>query len=72
MEEKQIDKHIAVLDGLRVISLIFIVWIHFWEQTWLTPYINFNNDLQDTLELQKVICSYLSDLVQCSRTSLFC
>lgn len=43
MEEKQIDKHIAVLDGLRVISLIIIVWLHFWEQTWLTPYINFNN-----------------------------
>ena len=37
MEEKQIDKHIAVLDGLREISLIIIVWLHFWEQTWLTP-----------------------------------
>ncbi len=37
------DKYIGVIDGLRSIAIIFIVWLHFWQQTWLTPYISFDN-----------------------------
>ena len=42
-EENPVEKYIDVLDGLRAISIIFVVWLHFWQQTWLTPYINFNS-----------------------------
>ncbi len=38
-----VDKYIDVLDGLRCIGVLMVVWLHFWEQTWITPYINFNN-----------------------------
>ena len=34
------DKHIDVLDGVRAVAMLFVVWFHFWQQTWLTPYIN--------------------------------
>lgn len=34
-----VDKHIDVLDGLRAVAMAFVVWFHFWQQTWLTPYI---------------------------------
>ena len=30
-------KHIKVLDGIRAISILIIVWFHFWQQTWLIP-----------------------------------
>lgn len=33
----KVDKHIDVLDGLRAIAMTFVVWYHFWQQTWLTP-----------------------------------
>ena len=38
-----VDTYIGVLDGLRSIAVIIIIWYHFWEHSWLTPYINFNN-----------------------------
>lgn len=28
---------IDVLDGIRAISIIIVVWFHFWQQTWLIP-----------------------------------
>ena len=31
------DKRIAVLDGARVAALFFVVWYHFWQQTWISP-----------------------------------
>jgi len=37
MTDIKVDKHIDVLDGLRAIAMIFVVWFHFWQQTWLTP-----------------------------------
>ena len=37
MTENRVDKHIDVLDGLRAIAMAFVVWFHFWQQTWLTP-----------------------------------
>ena len=38
-----VNTYIGVLDGLRSIAVIIIIWYHFWEHSWLTPYINFNN-----------------------------
>ena len=33
---KDIDtKHIGVLDGIRALSVIFVVGFHFWQQSWL-------------------------------------
>ena len=29
--------HIGVLDGIRAISIIIIVWFHFWQQSWIMP-----------------------------------
>lgn len=31
-------KHIGVLDGIRAVAILIIVWFHFWQQTWLMPY----------------------------------
>lgn len=39
------NKHIDVLDGIRAIAIIVIVWFHFWQQTWITPYIHFDNSI---------------------------
>ena len=37
MTDSKVDKHIDVLDGIRAIAMVFVVWFHFWQQTWLTP-----------------------------------
>ena len=31
-------KHIGVLDGIRAIAILIVLWFHFWQQTWLMPY----------------------------------
>ena len=37
--------HIHVLDGVRAVSVLIVVWFHFWQQSWLMPIIgNFNMD----------------------------
>lgn len=30
-------KYIRVLDGVRALSIIIIVWFHFWQQSWIMP-----------------------------------
>ncbi len=40
-----VDKYIDVLDGIRAISIVIVIWFHFWQSTWLTPYINFDNTI---------------------------
>ena len=30
---------VSVLDGIRAIAIGMVVWFHFWQQTWLTPYL---------------------------------
>ena len=30
--------HIGVLDGVRAIAILIVLWFHFWQQTWLMPY----------------------------------
>lgn len=37
--------HIDVLDGVRAISILIVVWFHFWQQSWLMPIVgDFNID----------------------------
>ncbi len=30
--------YVDVLDGIRVIGILIVLWFHFWQQTWLMPY----------------------------------
>lgn len=37
--------HIGVLDGIRAVTIIVVVWFHFWQQSWLMPvFDNFSLD----------------------------
>jgi len=37
--------HIDVLDGIRAVTALIIVWFHFWQQSWIMPiYKNINLD----------------------------
>ncbi len=39
--ENRINTHrIEVLDGIRAIAILIIVWYHIWQQSWLAPYIS--------------------------------
>lgn len=29
--------HVDVLDGLRAVAVLIVLWFHFWQQTWLMP-----------------------------------
>lgn len=29
--------HIGVLDGIRALAILIVVWYHFWQQTWIIP-----------------------------------
>lgn len=40
MGENKLESRIGVLDGIRAIAIGMVVWFHFWQQTWLTPYLN--------------------------------
>ena len=38
--KKNIDyeiNHIKVLDGIRALAIIIVVWYHFWQQSWIIP-----------------------------------
>jgi len=32
------NRHIDVLDGIRAFAILIVVWLHIWEQDWLTPF----------------------------------
>ena len=32
-------KHIDVLDGIRALAVFGVLWFHFWQQNWISPYI---------------------------------
>ena len=36
---KREDGRIPELDGFRVLMVFLVSWYHFWQQSWLTPYI---------------------------------
>lgn len=29
--------HIGVLDGIRAVAILIVVWFHFWQQSWIMP-----------------------------------
>lgn len=31
-------KHIDVLDGVRALAVLGVLWFHFWQQNWIMPY----------------------------------
>lgn len=31
--------HIGVLDGIRALAVLVVVWFHFWQQSWIMPHI---------------------------------
>ena len=38
MEKNDYDiRHIGVLDGIRAVSILIVVWFHFWQQNWISP-----------------------------------
>lgn len=41
MDGAKTDRHIDVLDGVRVFAMGLVAWYHFWQQSWLTPRITF-------------------------------
>ena len=54
VEDKTQDiSRIGVLDGIRVISMLFVVWFHFWQQTWLTPGLYFDSTIGKVIGLDK-------------------
>ena len=61
MGGKEVEKHIGVLDGIRAVSIVFVVWYHFWQQTWLTPYIDFDSSVTKYLGITGI---ELSDYVR--------
>ena len=34
-------RYVAVADGLRVLSVLFVAWFHIWQQSWLNPVLAF-------------------------------
>ena len=36
---KKEGQRIPELDGFRVLMILIVAWFHFWQQSWLTPYI---------------------------------
>ncbi|MBQ7776786.1 MAG: acyltransferase [Lachnospiraceae bacterium] len=51
---EQVEKHIDILDGIRAIAIVMVVWFHFWQQTWLTPYVTFDNHITRYLGLTEI------------------
>lgn len=55
MDERiPVEKHIGILDGVRAISIFFVVWFHLWQQNWLTPYITFDHSFTRYFGLESI------------------
>ena len=40
-DKTRIDtKHIDVLDGVRALAVFGVLWFHFWQQSWIMPYLD--------------------------------
>ena len=47
-------QHVGVLDGIRSLGVLIVLWFHFWQQTWLmpayrTPFLNRLGNLKQSL-----------------------
>lgn len=49
-----VEKHIDVLDGIRAAAILFVVWFHFWQQSWLTPSITIKGNLARYLGISQI------------------
>ena len=68
LQDSYQHNHIDVLDGIRAIAILIVVWFHFWQQSWLMPIAgDFNIDwiprngalLVDMLILLSGFCLFL-------------
>ena len=37
MDNSYDTKHLKVLEGIRALAILIIVWYHFWQQNWISP-----------------------------------
>ena len=52
---KEFDvNHIGVLDGIRALAIVIVVWFHLWQQSWLTPYITVENTFLKYFEIKTI------------------
>ena len=43
-----------MLDGIRAIAIGMVVWFHFWQQTWLTPYLRIPTEYTKYIGLTEI------------------
>ena len=53
-EKNRIENRIGVLDGIRAIAIGMVVWFHFWQQTWLTPYLRIPTEYTKYIGLTEI------------------
>ena len=53
-EKNRIENRIGVLDGIRAIAIGMVVWFHFWQQTWLTPYLRIPTEYTKDIGLTEI------------------
>ncbi len=63
--------YIDVLDGLRAISVLFIAWFHFWQQSWLSPSLNLGSYQIDLLFIPRSGYIFVDVLILLSGFCLF-
>lgn len=62
--DTKVEKHIDVLDGVRAVAIFFVVWFHFWQQSWLTPpgklegFVRYGFVFVDMLILLSAFCNF--------------
>lgn len=62
--DTKVEKHIDVLDGVRAVAMLFVVWFHFWQQSWLTPpgklegFVRYGFVFVDMLILLSAFCNF--------------
>lgn len=62
--DTKVEKHIDVLDGVRAVAMVFVVWFHFWQQSWLTPpgklegFVRYGFVFVDLLILLSAFCNF--------------
>lgn len=42
------------MDGIRAIAIGMVVWFHFWQQTWLTPYLRIPTEYTKYIGLTEI------------------